>query len=84
VSGDVGAPIRRQLAPGEFGLEIPLREGRSRIKLAFSRTAVLPDGDGRDVAALLRSIESDTEPPLSMQRLKRIARGWLAALRDRF
>jgi hypothetical protein len=84
VSGVVGAPIRRQLAPGEFGLEIPLREGRSRIKLAFSRTAVLPNGDGRDVAALLRSIESDTEPPLSMQRLKRIARGWLAALRDRF
>jgi hypothetical protein len=82
VSGDVGTPIRQQLAPGEFGLEIPLREGRSRIKLAFSRTAVLPDGDGRNVAALLRSIESDSEPLLSMQRLKHIARGWLAALRN--
>lgn len=84
VSGDVGTPIRQQLTPGEFGLEIPLREGRSRIKLAFSRTAVLPDGDGRNVAALLRSIESDSEPSLSMQRLKRIARGWLTALRDWF
>jgi hypothetical protein len=83
VDGDVGAPIRKRLAPGEFGLEIPLEAGRSRIRLAFSRTAILPDGDGRNVAALLRSMAGGSKPSLAMQRVNRmVAAGW-AALRKR-
>jgi hypothetical protein len=84
VNGDVGKPVRQQLALGEFGREIGLAEGRSKINLAFSRTAPLPDGDGRNVAALLRSIKTDSKPSLSMQRLKRIARAWWAASRNWF
>jgi hypothetical protein len=55
-----------------------------RPRLTFSRTAGLLDGDGRNVAAQLRLTENDSEPPLSIQRLKRIAREGLAALRGRF
>jgi hypothetical protein len=84
ISGDAITPIRRELAPGEFGIETPVREGRSKISLTFSKTAVLPHGDGRNVAALLRSFRIDSEKPPSIQRLKRIAREWLIALRNWF
>jgi hypothetical protein len=84
VGGDVSPPIRRKLAPGDFQIEIPVREGRSKISLAFSQAAALPNGDGRSVAALLRSVSTDPSRSLSLRHLQHSARKWLAALRNWF
>ena len=83
IGGDVSPPIRRKLAPGEFEIEVPVQEGRSKISLAFFQAAALPNGDGRHVAALLRSVSTDP-PPHAVSRLKRLAGKWLAALKDWF
>jgi hypothetical protein len=85
VGGDVSPPIRRKLATGNFQIEVPVREGRSKISLAFSEAAALPDGDGRYVAALLRSVSTDpSRRPLSLRHWRHSARKWLAAVRNWF
>ena len=84
IGGDVSPPIRRKLAPRDFQIEIPVSEGRSTISLAFSEAAALPNGDGRHVAALLRSVSTDPSPPLSLRCLQHSARKWLAAVSNWF
>jgi hypothetical protein len=84
IADGVSPPIRKSLAPGEFEIEIPVRKGRSEISLAFSKTAALPNGDGRYVAALLRSVSTDPSRPLSIRHMKYLARKWLASLRNWF
>jgi hypothetical protein len=84
VDGGVDTPIRRQLMPGEFAIDVPVKAGRSKISLQFTKAVVLPQGDDRNVAALLRSIQADFEPSLSISHLKRVAKQWLTALRNWF
>jgi hypothetical protein len=84
VGGDVSPPVRKKLAPGDFEIEIPVKEGRSKLSLEFSQAATLPNGDGRSVAALLRSLSRGPSPPLSLRHLQRSAGKWFAAVRNWF
>lgn len=47
--------IQKRLVPGSFELEVPVEAGRTRLKFAFAQAARLPNGDGRNVGALLQS-----------------------------
>jgi hypothetical protein len=53
---DVGDVVRMKLKPGPFEIEIPVKAGHSKVSISFSQTANLPNGDGRNVAALLQLI----------------------------
>ena len=53
----------REWMIGEFAIDVPLKAGRSKLSLSFSKSAALPHGDGRNVAALLRSVSLDSDPP---------------------
>lgn len=47
--------IEKQLVPGSFEMEVPVEAGRTRLKFAFAKAAPLPNGDNRNVGALLQS-----------------------------
>ena len=47
--------IESRLVPGSFDVEVPVEAGRTRLTFAFAKAAPLPNGDGRNVGALLQS-----------------------------
>ena len=47
--------IEKRLVPGSFDVEVPVEAGRTRLTFAFAKVAPLPNGDGRNVGALLQS-----------------------------
>jgi hypothetical protein len=56
IANEAGDTVRMKLKAGPFEIEVPVKAGRSRISIDFSQAANLPNGDGRNVAALLQSI----------------------------
>ena len=57
ITTQVGEEVRKKLGTGPFEIEIPVPRGRSKLSMAFSQEANLPQGDGRSAAALLSSIK---------------------------
>ena len=53
---DGGPGVTRHLEPGEATIDLPVVAGSHRISWHFAKVGVLPNGDGRTVAALLRSV----------------------------
>ena len=53
---DGGGEVTRPVTPGDTVVEIPVAVGRHEVSWHFSATSVLPNGDGRTVAALLKSV----------------------------
>lgn len=47
--------IAKPLVAGPFDMEVPVEAGRTRLTFAFAKAARLPNGDGRNVGALLQS-----------------------------
>jgi hypothetical protein len=47
--------IQKRLVAGSFDMEVPVEAGRTRLTFAFAQAARLPNGDGRNVGALLQS-----------------------------
>jgi hypothetical protein len=56
IANEAGNTVRMKIEAGPFKIEVPVKAGRSRISIDFSRAANVPKGDGRNVAALLQSI----------------------------
>jgi hypothetical protein len=56
ITNDAGDIVRMTLGAGPFDIEVPVKAGRSKLSIEFSRAADLPKGDGRNVAALLQSM----------------------------
>ena len=50
-----GQPIQRQLVAGPFEIEIPVERDQTELTFKFTKSAILPRGDGRSVGALLHS-----------------------------
>jgi hypothetical protein len=56
ITNDAGDIVRMTLGAGPFDIEVPVKAGRSKLSIDFSRAVDLPKGDGRNVAALLQSM----------------------------
>ena len=56
ITNDAGGIVRMTLGAGPFDIEVPVKAGRSKLSIDFSRAVDLPKGDGRNVAALLQSM----------------------------
>lgn len=56
IKGGSGGPIDQILQPGDFEIQVPVAEGPAKLEISFSRSNKLPNGDGRRVSALLRSV----------------------------
>jgi hypothetical protein len=56
IANDAGDIVRMTLGAGPFEIEVPVKAGRSKLSIDFSRAVDLPKGDGRNVAALLQSM----------------------------
>lgn len=57
IVGPRGQVIQRQLVAGPFEIDIPIDPDQTDITFRFLNAAVLPQGDGRTVGALLTSSE---------------------------
>jgi hypothetical protein len=55
ITNDAGDIVRMALGAGPFDIEVPVKAGRSKLAIDFSRAVDLPN-DGRNVAALLQSM----------------------------
>jgi hypothetical protein len=55
ITNDAGDIVRMTLGAGPFDIEVPVKAGRSKLAIDFSRAVDLPN-DGRNVAALLQSM----------------------------
>jgi hypothetical protein len=56
ITNGTGDKVHKKLEAGPFEIEVPVKAGHSRLSIDFAKAANLPNGDGRNVAALLQSI----------------------------
>ncbi|SHH65003.1 hypothetical protein SAMN05444169_8568 [Bradyrhizobium erythrophlei] len=62
VSNGAGEMVHKELKAGPFEIEVPVKAGYSRLSIDFNQAANLPNGDGRNVAALLQSLTVTPTP----------------------
>ncbi|MCK1737101.1 hypothetical protein IVA79_24785 [Bradyrhizobium sp. 138] len=56
IKGGSEGAIDQTLQPGDFEIQVPVAEGPVKLEINFIKSNQLPNGDGRRVSALLRSI----------------------------
>ena len=56
VSVDGGDKVTRPVIPGDNTVQVPVQAGRHEVSWTFAASGILPNGDGRTVAALLKSV----------------------------
>ena len=62
ITNGMGDKVHKKLEAGPFEIEVPVKAGHSRLSIDFAKAANLPNGDGRNVAALLQSIIMTPRP----------------------